>query len=158
MIRRPPRSTLFPYTTLFRSILFYGARPAAEVPAVIPVRQALSWVTRVVFFKVVKAGHPVSYGGEWVAPAQTRVVTLPVGYGDGYARAMSGRAEGIVHGKRYPVVGRICMDQIMVSIGGAAPPNHDQRVLLGRSRAPPLPRVEEARRAPTPPHDNLPPT
>src|SRR5256886_7850048 len=127
MIRRPPRSTLFPYTTLFRSILFYGARPAAEVPAVIPVRQALSWVTRVVFFKVVKAGHPVSYGGEWVAPAQTRVVTLPVGYGDGYARAMSGRAEVIVHGKRYPVVGRICMDQIMVSIGGGSAYKGDEQ-------------------------------
>src|SRR5256886_14353391 len=102
MIRRPPRSTLFPYTTLFRSILFYGARPAAEVPAVIPVRQALSWVTRVVFFKVVKAGHPVSYGGEWVAPAQTRGVTLPVGYGGGHPRALSGGGPGVGHGQRYP--------------------------------------------------------
>ena len=84
-----------------------------------------------VFFKVVKAGHPVSYGGEWVAPAETRVVTLPVGYGDGYARAMSGRAEVIVHGKRYPVVGRICMDQIMVSIGRDSAYNGDEVVLLG---------------------------
>src|SRR2546430_16331091 len=136
MIRRPPRSTLFPYTTLFRSILFYGARPAAEVPAVIPVRQALSWVTRVVFFKVVKAGHPVSYGGEWVAPAQTRVVTLPVGYGDGYTRAMSGRAEVIVHGKRYPAVGRICMDQIMGSIGWGSAYNGGEGGLLGGQDAP----------------------
>ncbi len=112
-------------------ILFYGARPSADVPASLPVRQALRWVTRVVFFKVVKAGHPVSYGGEWVAPAETRVVTLPVGYGDGYARAMSGRAEVIVHGKRYPVVGRICMDQIMVSIGRDSAYNGDEVVLLG---------------------------
>ncbi len=112
-------------------ILFYGARPSADVAASLPVRQALRWLTRVVFFKVVKAGHPVSYGGEWVAPAETRVVTLPVGYGDGYARAMSGRAEVIVHGKRYPVVGRICMDQIMVSIGRDSAYNGDEVVLLG---------------------------
>src|SRR2546430_15581313 len=102
MIRRPPRSTLFPYTTLFRSILFYGARPAAEVPAVIPVRQALSWVTRVVFFKVGKAGHPVSYGGEGGAPAQTRGVALPVGYGDGGARGPGGGGEGGVPGAGAP--------------------------------------------------------
>lgn len=113
-------------------ILFYGARPSAEVPALIPVRQALRWLTRVVFFKVVRAGHPVSYGGDWVAPAETRVVTLPVGYGDGYTRAMSARAEVIVHGKRYPVVGRICMDQIMVSIGWDSAYNGDEVVLLGR--------------------------
>jgi alanine racemase len=113
-------------------ILFYGARPSAEVPALIPVQQALRWLTRVVFFKVVKAGHPVSYGGDWVAPAETRVVTLPVGYGDGYTRAMSARAEVIVHGKRYPVVGRICMDQIMVSIGWDSAYNGDEVVLLGR--------------------------
>src|SRR5207249_21414 len=136
-------------------ILFYGARPAAEVPAVIPVRQALSWVTRVVFFKVVKAGHPVSYGGEWVAPAQTRVVTLPVGYGDGYARAMSGRAEVIVHGKRYPVVGRICMDQIMVSIGGDSAYNGDEVVLLGRHGAATISIEEMAGWAGTIPHEVL---
>ena len=136
-------------------ILFYGARPAAEVPAVIPVRQALSWVTRVVFFKVVKAGHPVSYGGEWVAPAQTRVVTLPVGYGDGYGRAMSGRAEVIVRGKRYPVVGRICMDQIMVSIGWDSAYNGDEVVLLGRQGDAAISIEEMAGWAGTIPHEVL---
>ena len=112
-------------------ILFYGALPSAEVPAIIPVRQALRWLTRVVFFKVVRAGNPVSYGGEWAPDAETRVVTLPVGYGDGYARAMSGKAEAIVHGRRYPVVGRICMDQIMVSIGWDSAYNGDEVILLG---------------------------
>jgi len=116
-------------------ILFYGALPSAEVPAIVPVRQALRWLTRVVFFKVVRAGNPVSYGGEWAPDAETRVVTLPVGYGDGYARAMSGKAEVIVHGKRYPVVGRICMDQIMVSIGGDSAYNGDEVILLGRQGA-----------------------
>jgi alanine racemase len=136
-------------------VLFYGAYPSAEVPAVVAVRQALRWLTRVVFFKAVKAGNPVSYGGEWVAPAQTRVVTLPVGYGDGYARAMSGKAEVIIHGKRYAVVGRICMDQIMVSIGSDSAYNDDEVVLLGRRGDAAISIEEMAAWAGTIPHEIL---
>ena len=93
----------------------------------------LRWVTSVVYFKVVKPGNPVSYGSSWTPSELTRVVTLPAGYGDGYMRAMSGKAEVIVHGKRYPVVGRICMDQMMVSIGWDSAHNGDEAVLLGTS-------------------------
>jgi alanine racemase len=114
-------------------ILFYGAGPSPEVPATIPVRQAIRWVTSVVYFKVVKPGNPVSYGSSWTPAELTRVVTLPAGYGDGYMRAMSGKAEVILHGKRYPIVGRICMDQMMVSIGGDTAYNGDEAVLLGTS-------------------------
>jgi alanine racemase len=114
-------------------ILFYGAAPCADIPVTIGVRQALRWVTHVVYFKVVKPGNPVSYGSTWTPQALTRVVTLPAGYGDGYMRAMSGRAEVIVHGTRYPVVGRICMDQMMVSIGWDSAHNGDEAVLLGSS-------------------------
>ncbi|MCX4248073.1 alanine racemase [Paraliomyxa miuraensis] len=113
-------------------ILFYGARPSLEVPAIVPVKGALRWITRVVYFKVVKEGQPVSYGSTWAPSAMTRVVTLPVGYGDGYARALSGRAHVLVRGIRRPVVGRICMDQLMVDLGpdGTAY-NGDEVVLLG---------------------------
>jgi alanine racemase len=114
-------------------VVFYGAAPSAEVPVTISVRQALRWITHVVYFKVVKPGNPVSYGSAWAPAELTRVVTLPAGYGDGYMRAMSGKAEVIVHGKRYPVVGRICMDQMMVSIGGDSAYNGDEAVLLGAS-------------------------
>jgi alanine racemase len=114
-------------------VVFYGAAPSAEVPVTISVRQALRWVTHVVYFKVVKPGNPVSYGSAWTPAELTRVVTLPAGYGDGYMRAMSGKAEVIVHGQRYPVVGRICMDQMMVSIGGDSAYNGDEAVLLGTS-------------------------
>lgn len=115
-------------------ILLFGASPAPEVPLTLEVRQALRWLTQVVFFKVVKAGNPVSYGSTWRPAADTRVITLPVGYGDGYMRAMSGQARVIVRGQRVPVVGRICMDQIMVDIGreGSAY-NGDEVVLLGES-------------------------
>src|SRR5881296_390812 len=136
-------------------ILFYGALPSAEVPAIVPVRQALRWLTRVVFFKVVRAGNPVSYGGEWALSVQTCVVILLVGYGDGYARAMSGKAEAIVHGRRYPVVGRICMDQIMVSIGWDSAYNGDEVVLLGRQGAAGISIEEMAGWASTIPHEIL---
>ncbi len=97
------------------------------------MKQALRWVSQVVFFKVVKAGNPVSYGSSWAPEVDTRVITLPVGYGDGYMRAMSGQAQVIVHGQRVPVVGRICMDQIMADIGQGSAYNGDEVVLLGES-------------------------
>ncbi|WP_169791304.1 alanine racemase [Sandaracinus amylolyticus] len=113
-------------------ILFYGARPSPHVPDLVPVRGALRWVTRVVYFKVVKPGHSVSYGSTWTPSEMTRVVTLPVGYGDGYPRALSNRAEVILRGARHPVVGRVCMDQLMVSVGWGSAYNGDEVVLLGR--------------------------
>jgi alanine racemase len=112
-------------------ILFYGAAPSLEMPLTVPVRPAIRWLTRVVYFKVVKPGNPVSYGSSWAPTELTRVITLPAGYGDGYMRAMSGKAHVILHGKRYPVVGRICMDQMMVSIGMDSAYNGDEAVLLG---------------------------
>lgn len=114
-------------------VLLYGVSPAPELAVPLDVAPALRWSTRVVFFKVVQAGNPVSYGSTW-APAQwTRVLTLPVGYGDGYMRAMSGRAEVLIDGRRAAVVGRICMDQVMVDIGRGSAWNGDEVVLLGKS-------------------------
>ena len=122
-------------------ILFYGASPTCELPLSMPVQQALRWTTRVVFFKVVQEGFPVSYGSSWSPREQTRVITLPVGYGDGYARSMSGRAEALLHGRRVKVVGRICMDQVMVDIGWTSAFNGDEVVLLGSSREDPGQRI-----------------
>jgi len=115
-------------------IVLFGSSPAPEVALTLRVQQALRWLTQVVFFKVVKAGNPVSYGSAWKPAADTRVITLPVGYGDGYMRAMSGQAQVIVRGHRIPVVGRICMDQIMADIGGGTAYNGDEVVLLGAGR------------------------
>jgi alanine racemase len=136
-------------------ILFYGASPSCDLPLTWPVRQALCWWTRVVYFKVVKPGAAVSYGSTWAPREQTRVVTLPVGYGDGYMRAMSGHAEVIVRGVRRPVVGRICMDQVMVDLGAGSAFNGDAVVLLGEAGDQAI-RIEElARWAGTIPHEVL---
>ncbi len=112
-------------------ILLYGVYPTPEVARTVAVRPALTWKSKVVYFKVVRPDSAVSYGSTWRTTEQVRVVTLPVGYGDGYLRAMSGSAEVILRGKRYPVVGRICMDQIMVNIGWDSAWNGDDVVLLG---------------------------
>lgn len=112
-------------------ILLYGVSPLASRTSTVPVRPALCWQSRVVYFKVVKAGNPVSYGSTWAPTENTRVVTVPVGYGDGYFRALSGKAQVQIGGKRYPVVGRICMDQLMVDIGEDSAHNGDEVILLG---------------------------
>lgn len=113
-------------------IMLFGVYPTAEVERSVPLRPVLSLETRVVYFKVVRAGCPVSYDSTWTAPRNTRVVTLPVGYGDGYPRALSGQAQVLVNGRRYPVVGRITMDALMVDIGQDSAFNDDPVVLLGR--------------------------
>lgn len=112
-------------------ILLYGVYPAAEVRRTIAVHPALAWKSRVVYFKVVTPGHPVSYGSTWQSDHPVRMVTVPVGYGDGYFRALSNVARVIIRGKKYPVVGRVCMDQIMVNIEWETAYNGDEVVLLG---------------------------
>lgn len=114
-------------------IALYGVRPSTEVVSTLELEPALSWHSRVVFFKVVRAGNPVSYGSTWAPAADTRVLTLPVGYGDGYFRALSNRAQVLVGGARRPVVGRVCMDQVMVDLGRGEAYNGDDVVLLGAS-------------------------
>jgi alanine racemase len=114
-------------------IILYGVYPSNEVRRTIPVRPALTWKSNVVYFKVVKPGHPVGYGSTWQSDHLVRVITVPVGYGDGYFRNMSNKAEVIVRGKRYPVVGRIAMDQITVNIEWDSAYNGDEVLLIGES-------------------------
>ena len=112
-------------------ILLYGVYPSAEVAHTVQVKPALSWKSRVVYFKVTKPGHPVSYGSTWESDHQVRIVTIPVGYGDGYFRSMSNKAQVVINGKKYPQVGRVCMDQIMVNIENDSAYNGDNVILIG---------------------------
>lgn len=112
-------------------ILLYGVYPSDRVQRTVPVTPALTWTSKVVYFKVVRPNHPVSYGSKWQSDHPVRVVTVPVGYGDGYFRSMSGKAHVLIGGKRYPVVGAICMDQFMVNIESDSAFNEDEVVLVG---------------------------
>ncbi|MCL4871862.1 MAG: alanine racemase [Anaerolineae bacterium] len=136
-------------------LLFYGVYPDETIPRTITVRPALTWKSRVVYFKVVQPGHPVSYGSTWQADHPVRLITVPVGYGDGYFRAMSGQAELLVRGRRYPVVGRICMDQLMVNIEWETAYNGDEVILLGEQDGQQISCNELARWANTIPYEIL---
>ena len=115
-------------------ILLYGVYPSEEAQKTIVVEPALAWKSRVVYFKVITPGHPVGYGSRWQTRHNTRAVTIPVGYGDGYFRSMSGRASVIIRGKRYPVVGTISMDQIVANIGDDSAYNDDEVLLIGEAK------------------------
>jgi alanine racemase len=112
-------------------ILLYGVYPYPDAPRQVEVLPALAWRSRVVYFKVVEPGSPVSYGSTWRSDHRVRVVTVPVGYGDGYFRALSNRASVVLRGRRHPQVGRVCMDQVMVNIEWSEAWNGDEVVLIG---------------------------
>lgn len=111
-------------------LALYGVPPAPGVRGLVPV---LTWKTRVVFLKDVSKGTRVSYGGTWRASRRSRLATLPVGYADGYRRALSNRGEVLVRGRRCPVVWRVTMDQIIVDVTDARGADiGEEVVLLGR--------------------------
>ena len=114
-------------------ILLYGVYPSDEAVRSVTVRPALSWKSRVVYFKVIAPKHPVGYGSTWTSGKAVRAVTVPVGYGDGYFRSMSHKAHVIIRGKKYPVIGAISMDQVVVNIGGDSAFNEDEVILIGES-------------------------
>lgn len=116
-------------------ILMYGVYPSAETARTIHVQPALRWTSQVVYFKVVQPGHPVSYGSTWQSAEPVRVVTLPVGYGDGYFRSLSNQGQVLIRGERFPVIGRVCMDQTMINIADRSAWNGDEVVLLGEDAA-----------------------
>lgn len=103
-----------------------------SVPAPLPLRPCMTWTAEVAFVKDVAAGETIGYGHAFCADRSMRVATLAVGYGDGYLRALSGRAYVLLHGVRCPVIGRICMDQMMVDVTHAPVTTPgDDAVLLG---------------------------
>jgi alanine racemase len=112
-------------------LLLYGVYPDPATYRSIPVQPALSWKSRVVYFKVIQPGHPVGYGSTWQTDHMVRAVTVPVGYGDGYFRSMSGNAAVLIRGNPYPVIGHISMDQIVVNIEWETAYNDDEVVLIG---------------------------
>ncbi len=121
------------YDMVRSGIVTYGLYPSSEVdPALLELTPALTWHSRVTHVKTLPAGKPISYGGTFVTGRQTVVATIPVGYADGYRRSLSGRFYVLIHGEKAPILGRICMDQLMVDvtdIPGVVP--GDKVVLIG---------------------------
>lgn len=94
----------------------YGLDPDPCMKDLLQIRPAMSLYTVVSMVKEIPAGATVSYGRQYTAPSPRRIATVAIGYADGYPRALSNRAEMLLHGKRAPVVGRVCMDQLMLDV------------------------------------------
>ena len=122
------------YQMVRSGIVTYGLYPSAEVdPELLPLKRALQWLSRVTHIKTLPAGRPISYGGTYVTEKPTVVATVPVGYADGYRRSLSGKYYVLIRGKKAPILGRICMDQMMVDVTDIPDVSIDDTVtLVGR--------------------------
>ncbi len=122
------------YEMVRSGIVTYGMYPSDEVDAsLLKLTPALQWHSRVTHVKTLEPGREISYGGTYVTDRPTVVATVPVGYADGYRRSLSGKFYVLIRGKKAPILGRICMDQMMVDvteIPGVA--LNDPVVLVGR--------------------------
>ena len=117
--------------TLVRpGLALYGLSPDPALDEAWPLRPVMSFETGISFLKRVPAGARLSYGLTWTAERPTKIATLPVGYGDGYPRALGNRAEVIVRGVRAPVVGRVCMDLTLVDVTEVPGVQEGDRVVL----------------------------
>ncbi len=112
-------------------ISLYGCRPSDQLELPDGINPVMSLVSEVVFVKRVAKGTPVSYGCTWKAPRETTIATVPIGYGDGYPRALSNKGEVLIRGERMPVVGVVCMDQIMVDCRETRVEVDDPVILIG---------------------------
>lgn len=113
----------------------YGMYPSEEVHKEnVDLKPALELISHVAFVKWVDEGKMISYGGTYVTKRRTKIATIPVGYGDGYPRSLSNKGYMLIHGKKAPIIGRVCMDQCMVDVTEIEDVKFgDEVVLVGRN-------------------------
>ena len=105
------------YEMVRSGIVTYGLYPSDEVETgLLPLTPAMRLLSRVSYVKALPPGREISYGGTFVTTRPTVVATVPIGYADGYRRSLSGRFYVLIHGQRAPILGRVCMDQMMVDV------------------------------------------
>ncbi len=112
-------------------IILYGHYPSVETSRSIPLQQVMDLQTTVTHLRRLPAGHNVSYGRRWKTPRETTIAVLPIGYADGVRRQLTGRLQVLIAGRRYPVVGTITMDQIMVDLGDDSIPLGAKALIWG---------------------------
>lgn len=113
-------------------IAAYGIPPGPGVGEDLGLRPALSWRSAVSLMRRLSAGEAISYGHRYRLESDSNVATVPVGYADGYPRALSSRADVLIGGRRHRVAGNVTMDQLLVDCGEHAVASGDEVVLLGR--------------------------
>ncbi|MDD5595799.1 MAG: alanine racemase [Candidatus Omnitrophica bacterium] len=111
-------------------LVIYGLHPSERVN--LRLKPVLSLKTKIIYSKKVPKGQGISYGHTYITQNDTTVITLPIGYGDGYPRNLSNIASVLIRGRRFKISGRICMDQIMVDVGNLAVRIGEEVVLIGK--------------------------
>lgn len=137
------------------SLLTFGYKPEGCPEALKEIKPCFSLKTKISYFKVVSEGQGISYGRKYVTSKQTRIVTIPIGYGDGYKRSLANKASVLIRGKKFPITGSICMDQCMVDIGDAEAYVGDEVVLIGKQDKEEIPLMEIAFHCDTIPYEVL---
>ena len=100
----------------------YGMYPSKEVDhTIVSLQPALSLKSKITHIKQVKKDRGVSYGNTYVTTGEEWIATIPIGYADGYNRQLSNKGYALVNGIRVPVIGRVCMDQLMLDVTKAMP-------------------------------------
>jgi alanine racemase len=113
--------------------MLYGYYPSRVTRKPVPLKPAMSIRSRIEFMKTVEKGTSVSYGRRYYTSSTTNIASVSIGYADGISRRLTNKASVLVNGKKYPVVGTICMDQLMINVGGRPVCKVGDRVtLMGR--------------------------
>lgn len=115
-------------------ITLYGLWPSDEVSKdIIDLKPVMSLKSHISYLKTLEKGRKISYGGTYATPSERRIATIPVGYADGYCRGLSNKGYVLIHGKKAPICGRVCMDQFMVDVTDIPEAEEgDEVTLLGK--------------------------
>lgn len=124
-------------------IIIYGLFPVMPYMGKANLRPAMQLKSRVSQVKRVPENTPISYGRRFTTNAPATIATLPIGYADGWSRLLSNKAQVLIHGKRVPIVGRVCMDQCMIDVTGVVGVNTDDEVVLFGTQADQILPVDE---------------
>ena len=115
-------------------IILYGLKPDYMNTLPNGIEPALSWKSVVSMVKEVKPGDTIGYGRTFKVQKSMKIATIPTGYADGYSRLLSNKGWVLINGKKAPIVGRVCMDQMMVDVSGIEDVCLETEVvLIGRS-------------------------
>ena len=115
-------------------IMMYGYTPSLETKKTVHIQPVMSLKAKVGFIKIVEKNTSISYSRRYFTRAKTKIVSVAIGYADGFSRKLTNNAFALIHGKKYPIVGTVCMDQIMIDVGlNANIKIGDEVVLMGKS-------------------------
>ena len=135
-------------------LIIYGMYPKKNFRNKIQLKPAMKLTTKIVCLKDTPPGRSISYGRTYITQKHTRIATIPIGYGDGYGRILSNKAEVLIKGLRAPVVGKVTMDQTMVDVGHIKGVKvGDDVVLIGRQKEDIITAEELARLCSTIPYE-----